>query len=72
MTKLALSCTLSLQLADAFFSFLLQDHTYIPGLITSHFEYLVTTIKPPMHDAPEQRFEVRRRFSDFVVRWHIH
>lgn len=35
----------------------------IPGLSSTHFEYLVTTAG----EAPRRRVEVRRRFKDFVV-----
>jgi hypothetical protein len=35
----------------------------IPGFTSTHFEFLVTTTA----EAPRRRFEVRRRFSDFVV-----
>jgi len=35
----------------------------IPGLSSTHYEYLVTTAG----EAPWRRVEVRRRFKDFVV-----
>ena len=58
----------------------MQDHSFIPGLTSSHFEYLIisapiettptTTTPPPTskseEEAPWPRSEVRRRFNDFV------
>lgn len=38
------------------------QETVIPGFTSSHYEYLITSVKD------KQRKEVRRRFNDFVVR----
>jgi hypothetical protein len=50
-----------------------QDHAFIPGITSSHYEYLVASA--PAEDraaasgSPAQpaRAQVRRRFNDFVV-----
>jgi hypothetical protein len=50
------------------------DHLYIPGLTTSHWEYLVASSAEPAAAAdpgrvsmPPARREVRRRYSDFAA-----
>lgn len=40
------------------------DHSFIPGVATSHYEYLVTSTSLLSEEAPSN--SVRRRFSDFV------
>lgn len=49
-----------------------QDHSFIPGLTSSHYEYLLTSTPLPHATAamglePWPRAEVRRRFNDFVA-----
>lgn len=45
-----------------------SDHPYIPGLTSSHYEYLITSVFSSSALSSEFRqVEVRRRFSDFVV-----
>lgn len=47
-----------------------SDHAFIPGLTSSHYEYLVTTTPLPHQSAQNyisDRHEVRRRFNDFVA-----
>lgn len=45
-----------------------SDHPYIPGLTSSHYEYLVTSVfSSSVLSSEFRQVEVRRRFSDFVV-----
>ena len=45
-----------------------SDHPYVPGLTSSHYEYLVTSVFSESALSSEYtQVEVRRRFSDFVA-----
>lgn len=46
----------------------ISDHTYLPGLTSSHYEYLITSVYSDSALSAEYRqVEVRRRFSDFMA-----
>lgn len=43
------------------------DHSFLPGVTTSHYEYLVTSMFFDNLSTSGKHYEVRRRFNDFVV-----
>lgn len=43
------------------------DHSFLPGVTTSHYEYLVTSMFFDNLSTSGKHHEVRRRFNDFVV-----
>lgn len=46
----------------------ISDHTYLPGLTSSHYEYLVTSVFSDSALSPDyKQIEVRRRFNDFMA-----
>jgi len=45
---------------------LVSDHSFIPGLTSSHYEYLITSMPAEQSD-DWPRAEVRRRFRDVVA-----
>lgn len=46
----------------------ISDHTYLPGLTSSHYEYLITSVFSDSALSSDcKQIEVRRRFSDFMA-----
>ncbi len=46
----------------------ISDHTYLPGLTSSHYEYLVTSVfSDSALSSDYVQSEVRRRFNDFMA-----